>query len=146
MNQSDRSLARWLWIPGLYFIGLGILLALVWPELDRNAAIGIIGVLAGGLAGVIGSFVGALIAVLRVEKESEVKLKQHASEQALELAKLEVELRLKDGRQKRLLAVAKIYREFYKALFKLYETGTWPKTIEDLGLLNIYDFSGSAEE
>jgi hypothetical protein len=34
-----------------------------------------------------------------------------------------------------------IYREFYKALFELYETKTWPKEIEDQGLINIYDLS-----
>jgi hypothetical protein len=34
------------------------------------------------------------------------------------------------------LAPAKVYREFYKALFELYKTRSWPKDIGELGLLN----------
>lgn len=50
-------------------------------------------------------------------------------------------MRMKEGTQKQILAAAKIYREFYKALFDLYETKTWPKGIAEQGLVNIYDFS-----
>ena len=81
-----------------------------------------------------------------MEKESEIKIKEYASSQALELTKLELELRQKEGRQKQILAAAKIYREFYKALFDLYETKTWPKEIAEQGLINIYDFSGTNQE
>jgi len=49
---------------------------------------------------------------------------------------LEINLRLKEGNQEQLLAAAKIYREFYKALFEPYETKTWPKAIEEHGLIN----------
>jgi len=144
-NDLNATLARMLWLPAVYIVGFGILLLTVWPRLDDTAVIGVVSVLAGGLAGVVGSFVGAMIAVKRVDKESETKLKQYASEQALELTKLEVELRRSEGRQKKLLAVAKIYREFYKALFELYETRTWPKAIEEQGLINIYDFGGKKD-
>jgi hypothetical protein len=139
------SLKKVLWIPIAYIFLFAVLLLCVWPQLDRPAIIAIVGVLGGGLAGVVGSFVGAIIALQRVEKESEIKIKEYASSQALELTKLEIELRQKEGRQKQLLAVAKIYREFYKALFDLYETKTWPQEIGKLGLLNIYDFSTSSQ-
>jgi hypothetical protein len=140
------SLKKVFWIPVAYILLFGILLLIVWPQLDKPAIIAVVSVLGGGLAGVVGSFVGAIIALQRVEKESETKIKQYASSQALELTKLELELRQKEGRQKQLLAAAKIYREFYKALFDLYETKTWPKEIAEQGLINIYDFSGANRE
>lgn len=132
-----------IWVPVVYLLLFAVLLLIVWPKLDKPAIIAVVSVLGGGLAGVVGSFIGAIIALQRVEKESEVKIKEYASTQALELTKLEIELRQKEGRQKQLLAVAKIYREFYKALFDLYETKTWPRAIMDQGLLNIYDFRSS---
>ena len=132
-----------IWIPIVYLVLFATLLLIVWPKLDKPAIIAVVSVLGGGLAGVVGSFIGAIIALQRVEKESETKIKEYASAQALELTKLEIEFRQKEGRQKQLLAVAKIYREFYKALFELYETKTWPRTIMEQGLLNIYDFSMS---
>jgi hypothetical protein len=51
-----------------------------------------------------------------------------------------VRLRLETKRQNQLLVPAKVYREFYKALFELYETRSWPKDIEELGLLNILQY------
>ena len=143
-DHGGFALKNVLWIPAAYIILFAILLLLVWPQLDKPAIIAIVSVLGGGLAGVIGSFVGAIIAAQRVEKESETKIKEYASSQALELTKLEIELRQREGMQQQLLAVAKIYREFYKALFELYETKTWPNAIEEQGLLTIYDF-GSKE-
>lgn len=145
-NSISISLNKFFWIPVVYILLFAVLLLCVWPQLDRPAIIAVVSVLGGGLAGVVGSFVGAIIALQRVEKESEIKIKEYASSQALELTKLEIELRQKEGRQKQLLAAAKIYREFYKALFELYETKTWPKEIGKLGLINIYDFSASRKE
>jgi hypothetical protein len=132
---------RIVWIPIIYIILFALLLIIVWAQLDKPAIIAIVSVIAGGLAGIIGSFAGGIITLKRIETESEIKLKEYASSQALELTKLELELRRKEGRQRQFLAAAKIYREFYKALFELYETKTWPKAIEDQGLLTIYDFS-----
>ena len=128
------------WIPIIYLIIFGVFLVLIWPNFDNTAIIAISSVLAGGLAGILGSFIGGIMTLQRIEKESEVKLKEFASNQALELTKLELHLRKEEGRQKKFLAAAKIYREFYKALFELYETKSWPKAIETHGLLNIYDF------
>ena len=146
MSKSiDISLNKVLLVPVLFILLFSVLLLCVWPQLDRTAIIAVVSVLGGSLAGVVGTFVGAIIAMLRVEKESEIKIKEYASSQALELTKLEIELRQKDGRQKQLLAAAKIYREFYKALFELYETKTWPDAVYEQGLLNIYDFSASSQ-
>jgi len=141
INNINVSIKKAIWVPVLYIFLYSVLLLIVWPKLDQPGIIAVISVLGGALAGIVGSFVGAIIAMLRVEKESETKIKEYASSQALDLTKLEIELRLKEGRQMKILAVAKIYREFYKALFDLYDTKTWPKKIEELGLLNIYDFS-----
>ncbi len=145
-NRIGVSLKKVLWIPVGYILLFAILLLIVWPKLDQPGIIAVVSVLGGGLAGVVGSFVGAIIALLQVEKESEIKIKEYASSQALELTKLEIELRQKEGRQKQLLAAAKIYREFYKALFELYETKKWPKEIAEQGLINIYDFSQINQE
>jgi hypothetical protein len=117
-NNIGGSLKKVFWIPVAYILFFAVLLLIVWPQLDKPAIIAVVSVLGGGLAGVVGSFVGAIIALQRVEKESETKIKEYASSQALELTKLELELRQKEGRQKQLLAAAKIYREFYKALFE----------------------------
>jgi UDP-galactopyranose mutase len=107
--------------------------------------IAIISVLAGGLAGLIGSFVASVVAYRRSEQESEDRLKQYASSQALELTKLEFTLRRQTGQETHFLAPAKVYREFYKALFELYGTKEWPKEIEKLGLLNILQFAESED-
>jgi hypothetical protein len=131
-----------LWIPVAYMAVFGVLLLIAWPHLDATGTVGVVSVLGGGLAGVVGAFAGAVVALRRVEKESQTKIKEFAASQALELTKLEIDLRLKEGRQHRLLAAAKIYREFYKALFELYDTKAWPKEIEQQRLINSYDFGG----
>jgi len=124
-----------------YIVLFVLLLAIVWSRLDNPSIIAIASVLAGGLAGVIGTFIGSVIGLRRVERESEDRLKQYASKQALELTKLEFGMRRETGQQKQFYAPAKVYREFYKALFELYSTKEWPKQIEEMGLLNILDYT-----
>ena len=131
---------RVFWLPVIYIGLFVLLLSVVWTRLDNPSIIAIVSVLAGGLAGVIGTFVGSAIGFKRVEKESEDRLKEYASTQALELNKLEFNMRRETGKQERFLAPAKVYREFYRALFELYSTKEWPKKIEDMGLLNILDY------
>jgi len=128
------------WLPVIYIGLFVLLLSVVWTRLDNPSIIAIVSVLAGGLAGVIGTFVGSVIGFKRVEKESEDRLKEYASTQALELTKLEFSMRRETGKQERFLAPAKVYREFYKALFELYSTKEWPTKIEEMGLLNILDY------
>jgi hypothetical protein len=45
---------------------------------------------------------------------------------------------LPEGYTQEFLAPAKVYREFYRAIVELRTKGTWPKAIEDLGLLNTF--------
>jgi len=130
-----------LWLPILYIVLFVLLLAIVWSRLDNPSIIAIVSVLAGGLAGVVGTFIGSIIGLRRVERESEDRLKQCASTQALELTKLEFSMRRETGQQKQFYAPAKVYREFYKALFELYTTKAWPKEIEQMGLLDILDYT-----
>jgi len=135
-----------IWLPIVYLIGFGLLLWAIWPRLDNPSAIAVVSVLAGGLAGVVGSAVGGMLGWLRAEKESEDRLKAYASSQALELTKLEFELRRETQAQRQFLAPAKVYREFYKALFQLYSTRDWPKEIVELGLLNILVYQDKDRE
>jgi hypothetical protein len=123
-------------VPVLYLAVFTVLLGIVWSRLDDKSVIAITRVLAGGLAGLIGAFLSSVISHRRSEQESEDRPKQYASTQALELTKLEFDLRRETKRQNQLLAPAKVYREFYKALFELYKTRSWPKDIGELGLLN----------
>lgn len=71
------------WLPVIYIGLFVLLLSIVWTRLDNPSIIAIVSVLAGGLAGVIGTFVGSVIGFKRVEKESEDRLKEYASTQAL---------------------------------------------------------------
>jgi len=135
-----------LWLPILYIGLFVLLLAIVWSRLDNPSVIAIVSVLAGGLAGVIGTFIGSILGLKRVEQESEDRLKEYASTQALELTKLEFSMRRETGKQKRYYAPAKVYREFYRALFDLYSTKQWPKKIEEMGLLDILDYGTSQNE
>lgn len=128
------------YLPVIYIVLFVLLLSIVWTRLDNPSIIAIVSVLAGGLAGMIGTFVGSVIGFKRVEKESEDRLKEYASTQALELTKLEFSMRRETGTQDQFYAPAKVYREFYKALFELYSTEEWPKKIEEMGLLNILDY------
>lgn len=100
----------------------------------------LIGVLVGGLVGFVSALVPSIVGHLRDKKESEDRLKSYASRQALELTKLEFDLRRETGAQNQFYAPAKVYREFYKALFELYTTKQWPEEIEKMGLLNVLEY------
>jgi len=90
----------------LYLAVFTVLLGIVWSRLDDKSVIAITSVLAGGLAGLIGAFLSSVISHRRSEQESEDRLKQYASTQALELTKLEFDLRRETKRQNQLLAPA----------------------------------------
>ena len=93
-------------VPVLYLAVFTVLLGIVWSRLDDKSVIAITSVLAGGLAGLIGAFLSSVISHRRSEQESEDRLKQYASTQALELTKLEFDLRRETKRQNQLLAPA----------------------------------------
>jgi hypothetical protein len=113
------------------------------PLFNSPAAAGIIGVVVGSFIGLLGAIVSSIVGIWKASKDSEEKLKDRISNHALELTKLDYELRQKslDSNETKQLffAPVKVYRTFYKALLELHTTGNWPKEPEELGLLNIFE-------
>ena len=112
------------------------------PRIESPAMAGIIGVLVGSFIGLIGSIVTSIVGMWRGTKDAEERLKDRISNHALELTRMDYELRQKaldlSGDEQFFLAPAKVYRTFYRALLDLHTTGNWPKEVEELGLLNIF--------
>ncbi|MFZ5953628.1 MAG: hypothetical protein ACOYT8_00845 [Candidatus Dependentiae bacterium] len=123
------------------FIAFFIFWAL--PKIDSAAVAGFIGVLVGSFAGLIGSIANSITGILKIEKESEIQLKNRISNHALELTRMDYELRQKslelNHEKQYFLAPAKVYRTFYRSLLELHTTGNWPKDAENQGLLNIFE-------
>jgi hypothetical protein len=83
-----------------------------------------------------------MLSSLGQQRVTDERIRDEASRVALELARMDYDLRqqaLPDGRAQQFLAPAKVYREFYKAIVELCTEGTWPKAIEGLGLLSIFE-------
>lgn len=135
----------------LYLIIFGVLIWLVLPRLDSPAIAGIIGAFGGALAGILGSATASVVGAWDRSREVNERLKDRVSSHALELTKMDYELRQKsfDTSKGKLifLAPVKVYRELYRALLELHEKGTWPKSIEEIGLLNVFELgAGGAEK
>lgn len=133
-----------------YFIVFAALIWLVFPSLDSTAKAGIVGILAGSLAGALGSVITSLLGTWERSRDINERIKERVSSDSLQLTKMDYELRqksleLQQGQQY-FLAPVKVYRELYKALLELNEKGTWPKNIEELGLLNIFPLGVVSEE
>lgn len=107
------------------------------PTLESTALAGIVGVLAGGAIALLTTLITVISEHFIKSRDTEQRFRESVSQQALELARMDYEMRMK-GNQEIFLAPAKVYREFYWALTELQETNHWPKRIEDLGLLNIF--------
>lgn len=134
----------------LAVIIIGIFIYCVLPFIASPGVAGIVGVIVGGLITLLGSMVNSLIGYLRLSKETEEKIKDRISNHALELTRMDYELRqksleLKNAKQQ-FLAPAKVYRTFYRALYKLHTTDDWPKEVETLGLLNIFELGPKMEK
>ncbi len=110
-----------------------ILIRWALPRISSVAVAAIIGAL-------IGSSPGAFVGIWKATMDADAKLKDRISTHALELIKMDYEMRQKFldlyEAQQVFLAPAKVYREFYFALYELHTTGNWPKRIEDLHLLD----------
>jgi hypothetical protein len=117
----------------LIFMVLGVGYLFGKDPSARNAIIAVIGV---GLT--------AIVALWKQSAEDEQKAKDRASDHALQLTRMDYDIRIKalelskDRRQ--FLAPVKVYRELYRAFLDLHTIGEWPDTIEKLGLLNIFEF------
>lgn len=131
-------------------VGFGILFWLVFPKMDSAAAAGIVGTLGGALVVTLGSAMASFVDIWARSRDVEERLKDRVSKHALELTRMDYELREKSldlsKTKQQFLAPAKVYRELYKALLELHKTGTWPKTIQDLGLLNIFELGAEQGE
>lgn len=126
---------------GITVIAIFIFLAL--PKIESAAVAGIIGVVVGSLVGLLGSVITSIVGIWSRVKDAEGRLKDRVSNHALELTRMDFDLRQKSLDLKKtkqaFLAPAKVYRTFYNALLELHTTGNWPKEVEDMGLLSIFE-------
>jgi hypothetical protein len=141
MDTKGSNTFRWVSV-----IVIGLVVALcVWlaiPRLDTAALSAILGAL-------VGAAVPGLVALWSKNRELEEHLKDRVSSQALDLARFDFAVRrLPPEKQlwlprpdgtKWFYAPPKVYREYYKALLSLHKTGTWPPTIQEMGLLSILE-------
>ncbi|SRR5258706_13678006 len=127
----------------IYIIGIILLLLSAYQKLDQTTIAAIIGGLVGTLGGVLGAVIVAIVTIWEKSQENQEKTKDRVAEFALEVTKLDYQLRQQEltttSKKKQFYAPAKVYREFYKALLEFEQTGHWPKNIEELGLLNIIE-------
>jgi hypothetical protein len=131
----------------IYIIGIVVLLVSAFQKLDQSTIAAIIGGLVGALGGVLGAVIVALVTIWEKIEENDERTKDRVSEQALELTKLDYQLRQQSlslsNKKQLFLAPTKVYRELYKALYDFQTNGNWPKNIEELGLLNIFELGAN---
>jgi hypothetical protein len=128
------------------FCGIGVIVLFIFkflPLIESPTVAGILGVLIGSFSGLLGSFATSIVGLWKTSRDAEERLKDRISTHALELTRLDYDLRQKSldlkGAKKHFLAPAKVYRTFYRALLDLHTTGNWPKEVQDLGLLGIFE-------
>jgi hypothetical protein len=156
INQEGKNMNSQKTIWGMIaciFGGIGVIAVFIFkflPLIESPTVAGIIGVLIGSFTGLLGSFVTSMVGIWRVSKDAEERLKDRISNHALELTRLDYELCQKSlevkGNRKHFLAPAKVYRTFYRALLELHTTGNWPKEVQDLGLLSIFELGSKNSE
>lgn len=118
-------------------IAVGVIIFAELLTLDVTSKAAVLGVLAGGFMSVLTVIGSSAVSLWLNARETSLKLKEKISDQAMQLARMDYDLRLKSN-QDEFLAPAKVYREYYLALDELVTKGSWPKKIEELGLLNIF--------
>ena len=143
MTDIKKVTTRVVLLAIAYLVAVGFILRLTFSYIDKPAVSAIIGALVGSLGVVIGAALSGVVALWNRSTEDEQRLKDQASRQALELTRMDYELRQKalqlTGKRRQFLAPTKVYRELYRAILQLHTTGEWPDTPYQLGLLNIFE-------
>jgi len=152
--MKNRNSLKFIFISAtIYLLIIIVVFLLALNNIDSPTVTIIVGTVIGSIGGVLGFFVNAWIKDRELKekiKDREEQIRDRSARYALELTKMDFELRqesLKLVKGKRLfLAPIKVYRELYKALLELHKKGTWPKTIENLGLLNIFPLGSENDD
>jgi hypothetical protein len=99
-------------ITGVVLFGIAIITIFIFfalPRFDSPAVAGIIGVLVGGFIGLLGSVVNLIVRIWSGTKQVVERLKDRVSNHALELTRMDYELRQKalesSGEKQQLLVV-----------------------------------------
>jgi len=125
-------------------VAFGVLFGVLWIMHYyglTDSTTTLVAALGGALVASLGPIITAMFTSLGQQRDTDERIRDEASRVALELTRMDYELRqqaLPEGYAQQFLAPAKVYREFYRAIVELRTRGTWPKAIEDLGLLNIF--------
>jgi hypothetical protein len=125
--------------------GIAILLGLMWAasgSAQNPGATTLVAALGGALVASLGAVMTAMLGAVGQRRDTDERIRDEASRVALELTRMDYNLRqqaLPEGGRQQFLAPAKVYREFYKAIVQLRTEGTWPQSIEELGLLAIFE-------
>lgn len=142
-NKNSLKSIYYIIVAYLVIIFGTFLLTIKYIESPVMAAI--VGTIIGSIGGVFGFIISAWSKARELREKTEDReeqIRDRSSKYALELTKMDFELRQKSLQSIKskamFLAPTKVYRELYKALLELHKKGTWPKTIEQLGLLNIF--------
>lgn len=132
----------------LLFVGAFVLLYRS-ATLDVTSTAAVLGALAGALGGVMIAPFTVLVTIWNRNQESKIELAKTISSHAIELTRLDYDLRLKavegSGQTNRFLAPAKVYRELYRAMLSFHQKDAWPATVQELGLLNVIEIDANAQ-
>jgi hypothetical protein len=100
----------------------------------------LVAAIGGAFAASLGVAFTALLTLVGDRRTTDERIRDEASRVALELTRMDYDLRreaVSDEVFTEVNAPVKVYRELYLAFEQLRTKGTWPKSIETLGLLNV---------
>jgi hypothetical protein len=137
MNVTRSFVYGFIAIMVLYLGALYFIITNIFPDISSTVA-GLLGVAIGS----IGTFASSTISTLSNFNKSKYEIKDRIAHQALELSRMYFDLQQKSSEDtqkvKQLLSPIKVYRELYRALIEFEKSGSFPKKIEELGLLNVF--------
>jgi hypothetical protein len=137
MNVTRSFVYGFIAIIVLYLGALYFIIVNIFPNISSTVA-GLLGVAIGSIS----TFASSTLSSLSDFNKSKYEIKDRIANQALELSRMYFDLQQKssEGTQevKQLLSPIKVYRELYGALIEFENSGTFPKKIEELGLLNVF--------